>query len=116
MATIHITPETLSVRFTARERIGGLLRDISVPRTAVRAASVEPDGIRAVTGLRAPGLALPGVRKIGTWRGFGDRSRRTAVSVAAGEPAVRITLEGARWDQLLIGSPEAAEVAAQLGG
>jgi hypothetical protein len=115
MATIDITPQTLTVRFTTAEHIGGLIRDITVPRGAVAAVAVEPDGIRAVSGLRAPGLGLPGRRKVGTWRGLGDRPRRTAVSVSHGEPAVRITLVGQKFDQLLIGTKDAASVADALG-
>lgn len=116
MATLDITHELLIVRFTLGERIAGLLGDITVPRDAITAVTVEEDAVRAVSGLRAPGLALPGRRKIGTWRGFGDQPRRTAVSVAGGEAAVRITLEGQKWDQLLIGTTHAHDVAARLAG
>lgn len=116
MATITSTPTTLSVTFTTFEKVAGLLRDISVPRSAVAAVTVEPDGIRAAKGLRAPGLGLPGRRKIGTWRRRGDgRTRRTAVSVRRGQPAVRIELLGTSWDQLLIGHDDAARIAAGLG-
>jgi hypothetical protein len=115
MATIDITPQALTVRFTTAEHVGGLIRDITVPRSAVSSVAVEPDGIRAVGGLRAPGLQLPGRRKVGTWRGFGDQPRRTAVSVTRGEPAVRITLVGQKFDQLLIGARDAASVADALG-
>lgn len=114
MATIDITPEILTVRFTLGERIGGIISDITMPRSAVASVDVEPDGVRAVSGLRAPGLALPGRRKVGTWRGLGDQPRRTAVSVRGGEPAVRITLRGEKWDQLLIGAADAEAVAARL--
>jgi hypothetical protein len=67
--------------------------------------------VAATQGLRAPGLGLPGLRKIGTWRGAG---RRTLVSVRRGQPAVRVTLEGRRWDELLVGTDDAAAVAASL--
>jgi hypothetical protein len=70
--------------------------------------TVEPDGLVAARGLRAPGLAIPGRRKIGTWRG---RGRRMAVSVTAGEPAVRIQLQGSRFDELLIGQADAHAIA-----
>jgi hypothetical protein len=115
MATIDLTPQTLTVRFTTAEHVGGLIRDITVPRSAVSSVAVEPDGIHAVGGLRAPGLALPGRRKVGTWRGFGNQPRRTAVSVTRGEPAVRITLVGQKFDQLLIGTTEATSVADAVG-
>jgi hypothetical protein len=35
----------------------------------------EPDALAAVSGLRAPGLAVPGRTKIGVWRGRGRRTR-----------------------------------------
>ncbi len=113
MATIDINPTTLTVRFTRGERIAGLLGDIEVPLTQVRTVTVEEDGLTATRGIRAPGLALPGRRKIGTWRG---RGRRSAVSVRRGQPAVRLQLQGHRYDELLIGTPAAAEVARRLHG
>jgi hypothetical protein len=111
MATITTTPDTLSVRFTRAEKVAGLLRDIDVPLAKIRAVVVESDGLRAARGTRAPGLALPGRRKIGTWRRPGHR---TAVAVRAGEPAVRITLHDHKYSALLIGTPTAAQVAGQL--
>lgn len=111
MATIDLNPPTLGIRFSRGEKVAGLLRDIEEPLDRVRAVRVEGDGLDATQGVRAPGLALPGRRKVGTWRG---RGRRTAVCVRAGEPAVRISLDGARWTELLIGTPEAEDVAARL--
>ena len=111
MATIEVTDRVLRVTFTGREKVAGLLRDIEVPRTAVVEATVEPDGVAAVRGLRAPGLGLPR-RKVGTWR---QRGRRTAVSVTAGRPAVRVRLEGTRYDELLVGDDAAAATVAALG-
>ena len=69
------------------------------------------NGVAAVSGLRAPGLGLPR-RKVGTWR---QRGRRTAVSVRAGQPAVRVRLEGTRYDELLVGDSNAAATVAALG-
>jgi hypothetical protein len=108
MATIDLSPTGLAVKFRRAEKVGGLLRDLEVPLDQVGDVIVEPDGLVAARGLRAPGLAIPGRRKIGTWRG---RGRRTAVSVTAGEPAVRIQLQGSRFDELLISQPDAHEIA-----
>ena len=110
MATLEVTGTELRVRFSRAEKVAGLIRDIEVPRSAVREVLVEPDGAAAVHGLRAPGLGLPR-RKVGTWR---QRGRRTAVSVRGGEPAVRIRLDGARFGELLIGDPDAARIAESL--
>ena len=112
-AMVQIVPaaDVLEVRLTRRERVAGLLRDLTVPWDSVTAVSVEDDGIRAVRGLRAPGLALPRRVKIGTWR---QRGRRSYVVVRAGEPALRVQLEGERYDELLLGHPDAHELAGEL--
>ena len=111
MATVQLTPTTVTVRFTTAEKVAGLLHDLELPRAAVRSAEVVPEPLDAIRGLRAPGLALPGVRKIGTWRRPGERS---LICVRRGQPAVRVRLEGARYDTLLLGADDAATLADAL--
>jgi hypothetical protein len=111
MATLQLRPPVLSLRLTRGEKVAGLLRDVDVPLSAVREVEVLPDALAAARGLRAPGLGLPGVRKIGTWRGAG---RRTLVCVRRGQPAVRVRLDGQRWDELLVGTDDAPAIAAAL--
>jgi hypothetical protein len=111
MATLQVLPPVLSLRLTRGEKIVGLLRDVDVPLAAVRDVAVVDDAVAATSGLRAPGLGLPGVRKIGTWRGAG---RRTLVCVRRGQPAVRVRLDGQRWDELLVGADDAEAVVAAL--
>jgi hypothetical protein len=113
MATLQLTPKTLTVRLTRFEKIAGLLRDLEVPLSAVRSVTAVDSGLEATRGLRAPGLGLPGVRKVGTWRG---RGQKTMVSVRTGQPAVRVELDGARFDVLLIGADDAAARAAEITG
>lgn len=110
MATVTATPRTLTVSLSRVERVLGLLRDLEVPRSAVRTVEVVPDGPAATRGLRAPGLGLPW-RKIGTWR---ERGAKTLVSVRRGQPAVRVRLAGQRFDTLLIGVDDPAAVAGSL--
>jgi hypothetical protein len=110
VATLSATPQTVTVTLSRSEKILGLLRDLEVPRAAVRAVEVVPDGQSALRGLRAPGLGLPR-RKIGTWR---RRGEKTLVSVRRGQPAVRVRLTGQRFDTLLVGADDAAAVAGRL--
>jgi len=111
MATLQLTPTTLTVHLTRAEKIAGMLRDVGVPLSAVRSVDVIDDALPAARGLRAPGLSLPGARKVGTWRRAGER---TLVCVRRGQPAVRIRLEGQRYDTLLVGTDDAARVAGEL--
>lgn len=111
MTTIHLSAGTLHVRLTLLEKISGLLRDVAVPLAAVRSVDVVPDGAAAARGLRAPGLGLPGVRLVGTWRG---RGHRALVAVHGRRPAVRVRLEGERWTELLLGVDDVEEAAAAL--
>jgi hypothetical protein len=113
MATLQLSETTLTVRLTRAEKISGLLRDVEVPRSAVRDVEVVPDGLTAARGLRSPGLGLPGVRKIGTWR---QRGEKTMVCVRRDQPALRIRLDGQRYDTLLVGADDAASLAEALTG
>jgi hypothetical protein len=79
--------------------------------SAVHHVDVVPDGLVATRGLRAPGFALPGRRRIGTWRG---RNGKQLISVRRGQPAVRVRLRDSRYDALIIGSNDAEAVAARL--
>ena len=110
MAIVHLTTETLTVRLTRGEKLAGLLRDLTVPLSAVATVEVVPDALAAVRGLRAPGLGLPG-RRIGTWR---RRGRAALVSVRRGQPGLRLELTGQRVDTVLVGLPDAGAVATEL--
>lgn len=111
MAAIEIDRDSVHVRLSTAEKIWALRGDLTFPRTAVRQVEVVPDGLAATRGLRAPGLAVPGARKVGTWRG---RAGTEFVSVRGGEPAVRITLTGQRYDAVLIGATQPEELARRL--
>jgi hypothetical protein len=111
MATIHLTDDQLQLRFTTTEKVLGLVKDHDFPRSAIASARVEQDGLRATQGMRAPGLGLPGLRKIGTWRGRG----RSLVSVKRGAPAVVVELTGQRVDRVVVGvEGDASGLAASL--
>ena len=113
MSTITLTPDTIEVSFTAAEKLVGLVRDQSIPRSSVTDVTVVDDGLSATKGMRAPGLGLPGVRKIGTWR---RTSGKELVTVRRGEPAVRITLHGHPYQAAVLGTAEAHALARALSG
>ena len=113
MADLVLTGEDLRVALTDREPLWALRQDdIVVPLSSIRAIRVMPDGLRATQGLRAPGLGVPGRRKVGTWRA---RGRRTFVSVRQGQAAVFIRLRGRKpFDAILVGHDRADEMAALI--
>ena len=111
MTAILVSDDTVTVRLEPVSKIAGLLRDQVIPRSAVTTVEVVTDGLAAARGLRAPGLAVPGRRKIGTWRGRGGRR---FVDVRRGQPALRLHLQGQGYDELLIGHDDAAALAALL--
>jgi hypothetical protein len=100
MTTTLVADGALHIVFTRREKLAGLLRDQHVPVTSVRSVEVVADALAATTGLRAPGLGIPGHRKLGTWR---RASTRTLVDVRRGQPAVRITVDDQPYDAMLLG-------------
>lgn len=108
MAKINVVDDELRVNLTTREKLAGLHGDIRVPIAAVRDVSVEPDALAAVRGLRAPGLAIPGRTKIGTWR---RRQARSFVVARRGVPAIRVALDGAGPDELIVSTDDAEAVA-----
>jgi hypothetical protein len=104
VAELAVEGQQVVVRLSARERVAALRRgDVVVPRSAVASVRVVEDVLAEVRGVRAPGLALPGVVRVGTWRRRG--SAPDLVSARAGEPGVVVELEdGQAWGRLLLGT------------
>ena len=111
MSSVQIADMELRVRFGRAEKVFGFLRDTNVPLSQVRDVEVVDNGLAAPSGLRAPGYAWPGQRKFGTWR---RRGATSLVSVRRGQPALRISLEGNRYDELVLGADDAQSLAAAL--
>lgn len=111
MPDVTLNDSHLSVSLSRREKLAGLLRDLSVPLSSVVDAEALDDGLAAVRGIRAPGLAVPRVVKIGTWRGAGGKHY---VAVARGGPALRLQLRDAPYRTALVSTPDAADLARRL--
>ena len=109
MTDLTVTRDEIVVRFTRTEKALGILRDVTVPRSAVTSAQLVRSW-REVRGLRV-GLGLPGIRALGTWRW---RGHKQLVDLRRGVPAVRIELSGAAYDELLVSTPDAERLVAEL--
>lgn len=112
MPTITITPDTVTVRLSTAEKAGALHGDLSIPRHAIVAARVVDDPMSEVSGIRAPGYAMPGHAKLGTWR---HHDGKDFIAVYADRPAVELRLAGERYERLLISVDDPHAVAAHLG-
>ncbi len=111
MSIAYINGRDLCVSLTRAEKIAGLRGNLRFPLSAVTSVELLPDALAAVKGVRAPGLALPGVRKVGTWR---TREGAEFVVARAGEPGVRVHLQGQRLNSLLLGAADADELAQSI--
>jgi hypothetical protein len=93
---------------TTGEKVAGVRGDIEFPLSAVTSVEVVPDALAAVRGMRAPGMSLPGVRKVGTWR-TGDGPEFVVAS--RGQSGVRLHLQGEKLRSVLVGDDDAAGLA-----
>lgn len=112
MSRLMIVDGRLRLRFSRAEKAIGILRDLDVALDRVGSAdSLHESWWRAVRGWRV-GLGLPRVRLLGTWR---TRGHRQLVDLRRGQPSLRLVLrEGSPYDEILVSSPRADEVLAQL--
>jgi hypothetical protein len=108
MSTIEVGDDAFRVRLSRFERLLALHGDLVVPWTAVTAVEVVPDAYAAVAGLRAPGLGLPGLRLLGTWR----TSRGPGfVDVTGHLPGVRLALRDQPFVSVLVSTADADALA-----
>lgn len=111
MATISLEHDTLTIHLGPLERLFAVRSDLTLPLHQIAAAESVPDGLAAVRGLRAPGLGVPGRVKYGTWR---RRDGGTVALVRGRGPALRIRSTAGRTRDVLVSTPRADELAAQI--
>lgn len=102
MATLEITPTTLTVRPSWFHVLLSLTRRVRVPLTAVRGATADPGAVSEPPGVRAPGTRIPGVVVAGRYRRGDDR---VFYDVHRRDRAVVVELEpgpGQPWRRLVV--------------
>lgn len=113
MASITVTTSDMVITLTPLEKFFGLRGDVRVPRAALTAARLVSNPYDAVTGVRAPGLSVPGLIRIGTWRRPG---RKLFIIGRRGCPGIHFTLRGHRYTDLVVSTPQGAAILGDLGG
>ena len=111
MSAVALVAGELVVELTPAEKVAGLHGDLRIPLAAVAGIEVVPDALAAAHGLRAPGLSLPGVRKLGTWR---TKDGAEFVAARSGQAGVRLTLTGQKLASVLLGDDDAEALAARI--
>jgi hypothetical protein len=111
MAELIIEAADLVLNLTAFEKAEALHGDVRIPLTSVRSVEVLDDAVGAAHGFRV-GTAFPGVLVVGTLTSADTRT--FAVVHHDAHRGVRVTLEDASFDQLIVGCANPEEVAGRL--
>jgi len=113
MAELRREGDELVVALSVAEKAEAVHGDIRVPVSSVRELEVLDDAVHAVPGLKTIGAAFPGRFAIGTFRGSGGK---IFAAVHHDTPrGVRVALEGANFDALVVGCASPEEVVSSLG-
>lgn len=114
MAELKVEGDEVVVELSALEKGESLHGNLRFPRASVRAVEVLDDahGELRWRGLKAPGTRIPGVVEVGTFR---LKDRKIFAAVHHDTPrGVRVLLDGANYDELVVGCADPESVAALL--
>jgi hypothetical protein len=88
MASLRVHPDRLEIHLTKAEKTLSLRReDIVIPRESIRSVTITDDPWIWIRGIRAPGVEVPLVIAVGTWKFHGGKDflaikrRRQAVVI-----------------------------------
>jgi hypothetical protein len=111
MAELIVDGDELVVRLRAVEKAEAVHGEVRVHLSSVKNVEVLDDAIGAVHGFRV-GTGIPGSVAVGT---FISREARIFAVVHHDTPrGVRVDLEGAQFDELIVGCDDPDTVAASL--
>ena len=113
MAQLDRDGDDLVVRLSTEEKAEAAHGDVRVPVSAVQRVEVVDDALHAVSAwTKTVGASIPGQLLVGTFHSDG----KAFVAVHHHTPrGVRVTLEGANFDELLVGCDDPEGVIQQLG-
>ena len=114
VAELQLEGGELVLHLSGAEKAEAVHGDLRVPLSAVRGVEVLDDA-HGWTGIGVGfkvGMRVPGVATVATVRGHGEK---VFVAVHGDTPrGVRVRLEGAPWDEWIVGCPDPEAVAATL--
>lgn len=114
MAELQLKADELVLHLSGAEKAEAVRGDLRVPLSAIRGVEVLDDA-HGWTGIGAGfkvGMRVPGVATVATVRSHGQK---VFVEVHGDTPrGVRVRLEGASWDEWIVGCTDPEAVAATL--
>jgi hypothetical protein len=115
MAELQVEGTELVLHLSVAEKLEGVHGDLRVPLSAVLGVEVLDDA-HAPAGLKSGvkiGSRIPGVLEVGTIRG--RRTRKFAAVHHDTPRGLRVRLDGASFDEWIVGSQDPEAVLARLG-
>jgi len=112
VARFDIAGGELILHLSFLERLGGFVRgDARIPLEKVWRARAVESPWEELRGIRSPGVGWPRRIAIGTWRFSGGKD---FVAVRGKGPGVVVELAGVEFARLVVSTPHAEEVAAEI--
>ncbi|MHB8246522.1 MAG: hypothetical protein ACYDGN_14470 [Acidimicrobiales bacterium] len=114
MAEMTIQGDELVLSLSGLEKAESLHGELRLPLSSISGIELLDDALAAVHGIRSPGTGIPGHTAVGTYRKAG--SRTFAVVHHDTPRGLRVRLQGAQYDELVVGSQDPEGLAESIGG
>jgi hypothetical protein len=111
MAQCVVSGDQLVVQLSTVEKLESVHPDVVVPLTSIRSLEVVEDTMDYVHGLRL-GTGIPGATAVGTFTSKSDRI--FGVIHHGRHRGIQILLEGADFDEILVGCADSEMVASSI--
>jgi hypothetical protein len=99
VAEIRCDDTTLTVALSPIEMLGAMHRSLTIPLEHIVSVRVSSAPRRELRGIRAPGTGLPGVIRLGTWRG---RNGKDFAAVYRNRPVLVVDLADEAFQRLVV--------------
>ncbi|TFC85054.1 hypothetical protein E3T24_09250 [Cryobacterium sp. TmT2-59] len=112
MASLRVHPDRLEIHLTKAERTISLRKeDLVVARENIRSVTITDDPWIWIRGIRAPGLEVPLLLAVGTWKFHGGKD---FLAIKRRRPAVVIDLVDEDFSRVLLTTNHAPDLIASL--
>ncbi len=111
MPKFEITDRELLVSLNPLERFWALRSDFGVPLKSIESVKIDPKAVPWTLGARVPGTFFPGLIAAGTFRKPGNKQ---FAYWTRGDTPVVLTLSGAKFRTLILGSKDPKGLADQI--